>query len=575
MTDIKPASPPRWSLLLLLGILLFNVWLRAHTFGPTLRDQIGLDLWPVSGAAAEPLDCDEAAYAYIGRRIDQGAVMYRDLTENKPPGGYWLYALALAIGGAHELTVRVMPIPIILVTITLVWWLGWRLRGPGAASLAALLYAVVSTDPYLYGNGANFEHAINLFAIAALACLIAALDRGSRRLLFASGVCLGIACLFKQVVFLHGPLLALGVLSQRARPFRARLKDVFWLASGFVFVWGSASLILLLQGAGPAAYDDIFRYGRALATDTPAEPNAPPFLVRWVTGNSDPAGHLPPPFGKTDYLVWWGTGSWPVWLAGIPSVLALGLARSSTMARRLVAAWTVSAWIQVALPGLFWQHYYLLPLPGLTVAVGVHLADSLLRVKAGGFRALFWAVWATLLSAALLWTGRIQVRDYLFTPPEMLTVKYKGGGQWVVLRDLGRDLADRSKLWPEKPTLLIWGWQSPLFFYSGLDGVSRHFFVDNLLKAYANSSHPLIRPRIERIMSDLRAHPPGLIFVGYPPFPELQAFLRERYLPSHLVGSETQGYPLWVERAKYREFETFRASEETRGVEENSRGQNR
>ncbi len=84
----------------------------------------------------------------------KGAVMYRDLTENKPPGGYWLYALALAIGGASaSSTVRVMPIPIILVTITLVWWLGWRLRGPGAASLAALLYAVVSTDPYLYGNG--------------------------------------------------------------------------------------------------------------------------------------------------------------------------------------------------------------------------------------------------------------------------------------------------------------------------------------------------------------------------------------------------------------------------------------
>ncbi len=80
------------------------------------------------------------------------------------------------------------------------------------------------------------------------------------------------------------------------------------------------------------------------------------------------------------------------------------------MARRLDAAWTVSAWIQVALPGLFWQHYYLLPLPGLTVAVAVHLADSLLRVKAGGIRALFWAVWAALLSAALLWTGRIQAR---------------------------------------------------------------------------------------------------------------------------------------------------------------------
>ncbi|SIO67383.1 Dolichyl-phosphate-mannose-protein mannosyltransferase [Singulisphaera sp. GP187] len=293
MTDIKPARTPRWSLLVLAGLLIFDVWLRGHTFGPTLRDRFGLDLWPVSGAEAEPLDCDEAAYAYIGRRIDQGAVMYRDLTENKPPGGYWLYALALAIGGSDELTVRVMPIPIILATITLVWWLGLRLRGPGAACLAAFLYAVASTDPYLYGNGANFEHAINLFAIASVAALIAAIDRGSRRLLFASGVCLGIACLFKQVVILHGPVLAIGLLCQ-ARPFRDRLKDVITLAAGFVLIWGSAALILVLQGAGTSAYEDIFQYGRALATDTPAEPNAPPFWMRWVTGNADPSGHLPP-----------------------------------------------------------------------------------------------------------------------------------------------------------------------------------------------------------------------------------------------------------------------------------------
>lgn len=518
MTDFKPASPPRWSLLVLAGLLIFDVWLRAHTFGPTLRDRFGLDLWPVSGAEAEPLDCDEAAYAYIGRRIDQGAVMYRDLTENKPPGGYWLYATALAIGGSHELTVRMMPIPIILATIMLVWWLGLRLRGPGAACLAAFLYAVVSTDPYLYGNGANFEHAINLFAIASVAALIAAIDRGSRRLLFASGVCLGIACLFKQIVVLHGPLFAIGLLCQ-ARPFRDRVKDVITLAVGFVLIWGLAALILVLQGAGTSAYEDIFQYGRALATDTPAEPNAPPFWMRWVTGNADPSGHLPPPFGKTDYLVWWGAGSWPFWLAGIPSVMALGIVRTSTMARRLIAAWTISAWIQVALPGLFWQHYYLLPLPGLAVAVAVHLADSVSRMMAGGVRAVLWAAWVLLLSLALVWTVRIQVRDYLMTPPEMLTVKFKGGGQWVVLRDLGRDLATRSTLWTDTPQLYIWGWQSPLFFYSGLDGTSRHFFVDNLLKAYANSDHPLIRPRIDRIMRDLHAHPPALIFVGYPPSP--------------------------------------------------------
>src|SRR5579872_6287928 len=96
----------------LLAVLVLDVWLRCHAVGPTLRDRFGLSLYPVTGRESEPLDCDEAIYGYIGDRLAHGAVMYRDLTENKPPGGYWVYALAAAIGGRDELTVRLMPVPL-------------------------------------------------------------------------------------------------------------------------------------------------------------------------------------------------------------------------------------------------------------------------------------------------------------------------------------------------------------------------------------------------------------------------------------------------------------------------------
>ena len=123
----------RWSRLVLILLLCFDVWYRGHTFGPTVRDAIGIDLWPASAGASEPLDCDEAAYAYIGHRILRGDVMYRDLTENKPPLGYWLYTLTVALGGYQELAIRVMPIPFVLATIALVWWIALRLGGPGSA----------------------------------------------------------------------------------------------------------------------------------------------------------------------------------------------------------------------------------------------------------------------------------------------------------------------------------------------------------------------------------------------------------------------------------------------------------
>jgi len=557
VTEPNVRPTPRLPWLLLLLILVFNVWLRAHTFAPTLHARFGLSLWPVMGAASEPLDCDESAYAYIGRRINDGAVMYRDLSENKPPGGYWLYALAEAIGGANELTIRLMPLPLVLATIVVVWWLGLRLGGPIAATLGALLFCILNIDPYVYGNGSDFEHAINLFSVASLALVLRASssERGGTTLLVLAGASLGIACLFKQVVLLNGPLLG-GYLLLSGKPWKTRIRELAALGLGVALVWLGSALLLVVQGAGPAAFNDIFRYGRALATDTLPEPNAPSFWIRWLVGNADPGGNLPPPFGRTDYLVWWGTGAWPVWLAGVSAMVSLTCSRTSNPERKLLVFWTLSAFVQVVLPGLYWAHYYMLPLPGLSVLVAVCFADKLGRLCRGGVSTVFASVWLLGLTSALLWTGWIQTRDYLLTEPVMLTIKYKGGGQWVVLRDLGRELARRQGLW-KSPKLFVWGWQSPLFFYSGLDGVSRHFFVDNLLRDHASSNHPLIRPRIERIMRDLRANPPALIFVGYPPFPELDAYLRERYLPSRIIGSETQGYPVWVERDKFVEFEAY------------------
>src|SRR6516225_7153054 len=91
----KRISPRRWSVAVLLFVLVLDVWYRGATFAPTNIQATGLSLWPAATGPSEPLDCDEAAYAYIGHRMLAGGVMYRDLTENKPPLGYWLYMLTV------------------------------------------------------------------------------------------------------------------------------------------------------------------------------------------------------------------------------------------------------------------------------------------------------------------------------------------------------------------------------------------------------------------------------------------------------------------------------------------------
>jgi 4-amino-4-deoxy-L-arabinose transferase-like glycosyltransferase len=566
-------SAMRWPRVVLIVLLVFDVWYRGHTFGPSIGGKIGTAFWPRSVGETEPLDCDEAAYAYIGHRALQGDVLYRDLTENKPPLGYWLYALGVALGGYAELAIRIMPIPYVLATIVLVWWITYRTGGPAAACLAAGLYVVLSTDPYLFGNGANLEHFINFFSVAALALLIRGWDGARRWPLVTAGISLGAAVLVKQVAIVAGGVFVLA-LASRAWDKEARWPrrvgrvalDVLAFAAGLFSVLALAALVLVMEGAGYSALEDIFQYGRALATDTLPDSHAPSVLVRWVTGNADPSGRLPWPFGATDYLVWWGTGSWPLWLASIPAVGGLLLNRRSTVPRRLVAVWTLAAWAQVILPGLYWPHYYMLPIAGVAISVALCFTDSAMMLvpavpsrhrtertqpgnEAGAIRRLGAVLVVLLMGSAMGVTVFLQVRDYLLVPPEELTIRYKGGRQWVVLRLMGRELARRAVVW-ERPELYVWGWQSPLHFYARLDSPTRHFFVDNLLRDQADRHHPLIEPRTEEIVASLRRRAPALVFTGYPPFRALQAFLNERYLPSRLARG------LWVRSDGYGRFET-------------------
>src|SRR5437660_1143755 len=119
--DDPPALRPiPWTAVLgLVLILAFGVAWRWHTIGPSPISK-PFEGRIVRSGETEPLDCDEAAYAYMGRRMLRGDALYRDLSENKPPLGYWLYELAVGLGGATERTIRLMAIPYVLATTALV-----------------------------------------------------------------------------------------------------------------------------------------------------------------------------------------------------------------------------------------------------------------------------------------------------------------------------------------------------------------------------------------------------------------------------------------------------------------------
>jgi 4-amino-4-deoxy-L-arabinose transferase-like glycosyltransferase len=543
-----------WQLSGLVLILVATAWWRGHTFAPTLERLWGVAPWPVVRGEAEPLDCDEAAYAYMGRKQLAGSVLYRDLSENKPPLGYWIYAAGVALDPVDvETSVRLLALPFVLGTVSILWLVGLRLAGAWAGALAALAYGLTSTDPYVYGNGTQLGLFLNFFTTACLASLLAGLRSGRLVWFLAAGLTLGLSSLVRQVT----PLYLLAIVPalwfhrtittlQDSEPNKSPSpvwKTLCVLLAGFLLPWLVAVLILAAQGALHAAKEEVIDHALALARDIPPDPNAPSPWIRWLTGNADPKGQLPPPFGTTNYLVWWGTGSWPFQISSAAALLAL-LFVARIPYGRLIACWLLLSWAQVLAPGQYWPHYYLGPLPGASLAVALVVSAGLFGKPIPIQSRWLGRSTAALLLVGLALTLAIQTRDYLLVPAEELTARYKGGRQWIQLRKTGRSLAELARDL-DKPRIHVWGWQSPLYVYARMDSPSPYFFVNNLLRDFSTKPHPLITPRIEALQASLTANPPELLFVGYEPFPGLRALIDSRYTPLGQVTPDGRG--LWIE----------------------------
>ena len=460
------------------------------------------------------------------------------------------------------------PIPFVLLTIILVWWIAGRLGGQFSGCLAAVLYIFLSTDPYLFGNGSNLEHFVNLFSVASLAFLIHAWDRPGRWPLLAAGICLGAAALVKQ--FAIFPVVIVGPASAFPRGVKEEYRggkecDAARRRHG---IWSRRSVDRSRCGRdpggsrrGPDAIDDIFFYGRGARDRYFARTEgrrrlsfagSPEMPIRSAVY----PGHSEPRTTSSGGEQRAGRSGWPrfhrfcICCSGRERAQAADFrpaGRSQPGLRWPSRAFTGSTTICCRSPVPPSPSRFALPTPS-ACAAGVCGTESGKNWRRIGLALLS----IPLLASAIGLTAYLEVQSYLLIEPEDLTIRFKGGRQWVVLRNMGRDLGRRARIWKE-PHLYIWGWQSPLHFYARMDSPTRHFFVDNLLRDQADRDHRLIRPRTDEIIATLERKPPELIFTGYPPFRALRAFLNDRYLPSKMAPG------LWVRQEDFGRFERARA----------------
>lgn len=178
-----------------------------------------------------PMQTDNGIWAYNGWRVLDGALPYREIWDNKPPGIFYVFALVQrAFGVANDQALSWMDAVLSLAVFAITYVVSRRFASRVAAAGALCLLSLVFCHRVLADWGNNVEKFVALFEMTACFFVLRGLDRPGRwRDWLAAGVCCGLAGFFKQtgILFLAAAtismIIAPGAAPQQTRGGRRRM----------------------------------------------------------------------------------------------------------------------------------------------------------------------------------------------------------------------------------------------------------------------------------------------------------------------------------------------------------------
>lgn len=294
------------------------------------------------------IDTDEGLYIVQAREWLDGGWPLDKVWDMHPIGAPAMVALGLAIFGQSIAAVRLLGAIFVAAT-------GWALYGtaragglPRPPALAAgMLYIALTTQ--FGGLATNTEILFAPFAVAAMAYGLRTLERRVPPVwgdLIPMGVLVGIALTIKPVAAPEGclafALLAFPALWRRLLPWRRALA----MAAAYALLCALPTLLLALAYALRGQFDE-FLDGAFLAP------------LRYAGGRlalGDAAWEI----GTAAMIL-----IWPLALAVVSLLLPRGVVE-----RRLAVVgsiWLATATLAVAGPGMFYNHYFLVWLPSVSL----------------------------------------------------------------------------------------------------------------------------------------------------------------------------------------------------------------
>jgi hypothetical protein len=451
-----------------------------------------------------PYGRDQGVFAVIGQGILEGEAPYRDRWDLKPPGVFFLYAMARAVLGPGMWAIRGVEVAVILSLLPAFRILARRYLGtplPGTFGFGVAILMHVQLDFWHTAQAESFGGVLIVWAI------VCASMGGGPVIWGVAGALYGLAFVFKPFLA-AGAFVALTLAALQGRSQGVGRRSTTWsglpaLIAGFALPGAATLGYFAAMGALPEMVEALFVFAPRYAAIDADRATSGWFLLfalrQSVVGFSNLAL---PGFALLLLLRPHPRGE-------LPGLVHLGMIILLLLAG---VAWQAK---------LFSYHYgAILPLLAALSGWGIWKAWILLRGTNAGI-ALFMAAFITLAGVppvahagpptASVWSKawlRLSSLHQLGSdpPPELDALNSLNDVSATENRLVARWLRDHT---PADGTLFVWGFQPVLYDLAARRPASRYITNQPQRVLWSRSTSRL------RLMRDLRECPPDAIVVAH------------------------------------------------------------
>lgn len=416
---------------------------------------LALVVWVRLRYLGAPLERDEGEYAYMGQLLLKGIAPFTLAYSMKPPGVAAVYALFLQLFGHGASAIRCGLLLVNLISIGLVYLLARRFFDRHAALVSAACFGMLSLSRSFLGIFAHATHFVVLFALAGFLLLLIGSERQRLSLLFASGLCLGLACCMKQhaVVFVAGAALQLALGGGKsAAAGSSRRSGLLLLLAGAALPYLLMATALWWAGVWPQFWLWTVLYAREYVSQaSPAAglaelaPKLPAMLLRQL----------------------------PFWLAALWGGIVAGRRPASgDTGQRFLLPGLLLCSLAAVLPGWYFrEHYFIVLLPAIALYSGAAAAAGMRRPGA--------ATTGMLLLAAVVY-GAVAEGSFFFgmSPPAMSRALY-GKNPFPEAAAIGRYLQEHTTA---DERIAILGSEPEIYFYADRLSATGFIYMYSLME---------------------------------------------------------------------------------------------